>query len=72
MQMPLLSEMLDRVSMKISGNRTAKLNVSTIDPEYAFGQIDLHEETSKHCVVAIVGVKATGHYRFKRGLLICP
>ncbi len=62
MQMPLLSELLDRVSIQISGNRNAKLNVSTIDLEYAFGQIDLHKETSKHCVAAIVGGKATGHY----------
>ena len=59
MQMPWLSELLDQVSIKISGNRQAKLNVSTIDLEYAFGQIDLHEETSKHCVAAIVGGKAT-------------
>ncbi len=59
--------MLDQVSIKISGNRQAKLNISTIDLEYAFGQIDLHEQTSKHCVAAIVGGKASGHYLFKRG-----
>ena len=41
--MPLLTELLDRVSIKISGNRKAKLNVSKIDLENAFGQIDLHE-----------------------------
>ena len=65
--MPLLSELLDRVSITISGKQKAKLNLSTIDLEYALGQIDLHEDTSKHCVAAIVGGKATSHYRFKRG-----
>ncbi len=72
MQMPLLSELLDQVSMKISGNRTAKLNVSTVDLEYAFGQIDLHPDTSRHCVAAIVGGTATGHYRFKKGFYGLP
>ncbi len=67
MQLPLLAELLDRVSMKISKNPTAKLHVSTIDLDYAFGQIELHEATAKHCVAAIVGGKATGHYRFKKG-----
>ena len=35
MQMPLLSELVDQVSIKISGNRKAKLYISTIDLEYA-------------------------------------
>ena len=67
MQLPLLAEILDRVSMKISKNKTSPLHVSTIDLDYAFGQIELHPNTSKHCVADIVGGKATGHYRFKKG-----
>ena len=75
MQILLLAELLDRVSMMISHNRTGRLHVSTIDIDYAFGQIALHENTSKHCVAAIVGGKATGHYRFIKGSTgwrICP
>ena len=53
--------------MKIGGNRQAQLHISTIDLDYAFGQIALHRETAKHCVAAIVGGKATGHYRFREG-----
>ena len=67
MQPPLLAELLDQISMKISGNREAKLYNSTIDLKYALSQIALHKETSKHCVAAIVGGKATGYYRFKKG-----
>ncbi len=37
-----------------------------IDLEYAFGQINLDEETARHCVIAIIGGRATGHYTFNR------
>ncbi len=67
MQLPLLAELLDQICMKISANRKATPYISTIDLKYSFGQIALHKETSKHCVAAIVGGKATGHYRFKKG-----
>ena len=67
MQLPLLAELLDRISTKISGNRKAQLHVSTIDLEYAIGQIELHKETAKQCVAAIVEGKATLHYRFRKG-----
>ena len=67
MQLPLVAELLDRVSLKISKNKTSPLHVSTKDLDYAFGQIELHQNTSQHCVAAIVGGQATGHYRFKKG-----
>ena len=67
MQLPLLAELLDQISVKISGDRKAPLHISTIDLDYAFGQIALHRDTAKHCVAAIVGGKATGHYRFRKG-----
>ncbi len=67
MQLPSLAELLDRISIKISRNGQAQLHVSTIDLDYAFGQIALHQDTAKHCVAAIVGGKATGHYRFQKG-----
>ncbi len=67
MQMPILAELLDQICMKISEGRGKPLYISTIDLQYAFGQISLHRETAKHRVAAIVGRKATGHYRFKKG-----
>ena len=35
--------------------------------KYAFGQIKLYPETSRHCIFTMVGGKITGHYRFKKG-----
>ena len=67
MQMPCLKDLKDRVSMKASQNRNLPLWASTIDLNYAFGLVKLAEKTSKHCVIAIEGGKATGQYRFKRG-----
>ncbi len=70
MQLPLLAELLDQISMKMSGNRKPTLYISTIDLKYAFGQTALHKETSKDCVAAIVGGKATGHYCFKKSFVV--
>ncbi len=67
MQMPIVDELLDQISMKISEGRGKPLIISTIELKYAFGQILLHRETAKPCVAAVVGGKATGHYRFKKG-----
>ncbi len=66
-QMPNLSELLDQVSVKITTEKNEELWISLLDLEYAFGQIELDQETAKHCVIAIVGGQATGHYRFNRG-----
>ncbi len=55
MQLPLLAELLDPVSRKISKTRTDQLHVSTIDSADAFGQIELPKEMTKHYVAAIVG-----------------
>ena len=67
MQMPNLDDLRDSISIKISSNDGEELWISTIDLECAFGQVELDEDTAKHCVVAIVGGENTGHYRFKRG-----
>ncbi len=52
--------------MKISGNRNTSRFVSTIDLDYALGQMELHKDTAKHRFAAIVGGKTTGHYCFKK------
>ena len=55
MHMSILAELLDQISIKISEGRGKLLFISTIDLKYAFGQIALHKNTAKHCVVAIFG-----------------
>ena len=41
--------------------------ISKVDLDYAYGQMKLAKETSKHCVFAITGGKINGYYRFKKG-----
>ena len=43
-----------------------QLHISTIGLDFAFGQIALNRGTAKHCVAAVVGGKAIGHYRFRK------
>ena len=66
-QMPNLEELLGQVSMAITKNEEMPLYISRIDLEYAFGQVKLHPDTSKHCNIAIIGGNATGYYQFKKG-----
>ena len=67
MQMPILAELVDQISIKISFTKIKLLFISTMDLKYAFGQIKRHSETTKPCVAAIVGGTSTGLYRFKKG-----
>ncbi len=67
MQMPNLDDLKDRISIKITTDPKTDLWITTIDLKYAFGQVKLAKNTAKNCVIAIVGGKATGHYRFERG-----
>ena len=67
-QMPNLEELLGQVCLSITKDENMPLYISTIDLEYAFGQISLHPETRKHCNIAIIGGGgATGYYQFKKG-----
>ena len=66
-QMPNLEELLGQVSMAITKDEEMPLYISTIDLEYAFGQVKLHPDTSKHCNIAIIGGDSTGYYQFKKG-----
>ena len=38
-----------------------------MDLTYAYGQLPLNENTSKHCNFSLVGGHSTGTYRFKTG-----
>ena len=37
-----------------------------IDLDYAYGQVKLSLEASRHCVLSMIGGDFTGHYRFKK------
>ena len=67
-QMPNLDELLNSVSEIISGAKDSdEVWFTSLDLNYAYSQLPLSEQTSKHCNFSIVGGKATGTYRFKTG-----
>ena len=67
-QMPIVDELMDSVGQIISNNPDGKeLWFTSLDLNYAFSQLPLSKETSKHCNFSIVGGSATGTYRFKTG-----
>ena len=60
--------------MEVTSKKTSELQklkgskfFSKVDLKYTYGQIPLHKETQKHCNFSILGVNATGKYRFMNG-----
>ena len=45
--MPNMEELLNQISVEITRDRTLQLFISKIDLDYAFGQMNLSEETSR-------------------------
>ena len=64
--MPNMDELLNQISAELSKNDTP-IWISIIDLDYAYGQMKLAPETSKHCNFAITGEKINGYYRFRKG-----
>ena len=65
--MPNMDELLNQISAELSKNDTDPVWISVIDLDYAYGQMKLAPETSKHCNFAITGEKINGYYRFRKG-----
>ena len=70
--MPNMEDLINRISTEISKNDDDELWITKIDLDYAYGQMELDEETKKHCVFALIGGKVTGFYRFLKGFTACP
>ena len=65
--MPNMDELLNQISSELSKNELDPIWISVIDLDYAYGQMKLSPETSKHCNFAITGEKINGYYRFLKG-----
>ena len=65
--MPNMDELLNQISAELSKNDTDPIWISVIDLDYAYSQMKLAPETSKHCNFAITGEKINGYYRFRKG-----
>ena len=64
--MPKMEELISKISAEITKNN-GEIWMSKIDLDYAYGQVTLSKEASKHCVFSIIGGDFTGHCRFKKG-----
>ena len=64
-QMPNLFELIDYVTVTISGHDEKKIWFSSIDSKNAYSQIPLSKKASNQCNFNIVGGDVTGSYRFK-------
>ena len=65
--MPNMDELINQISSELSKNESDPIWISVIDLDYAYGQMRLAPETSKHCNFAITGEKINGYYRFLKG-----
>ena len=65
--MPNMEELLNQSSVEITRDRTEQLFLSKIDLDYAYGQMQLSDETSRQRVFALTGRNFSGYYRFKKG-----
>ena len=65
--MPNMEELLNQISAELSKNDRDPIWISVVDLDYAYGQMKLAPETSKHCNFAMTGEKINGYYRFLKG-----
>ena len=65
--MPNLDNLLDMIAEQFGRERTGKIYFTTLDLTYAYDQVELSTDTSKHCIVQIFGGEATGVYKFVTG-----
>ena len=65
--MPNVEELLNQISTELSRNDHDPIWISVIDLDYAYGQMKLAPETSKHCNFAVTGENMNGYYQFLKG-----
>ena len=68
--MPNIEILIDSISQILTDYKTEQADniyLSTIDRNYAYSQLNLHLDTTKHCNFNIVSGDMTGIYRFKTG-----
>ena len=66
-QMPNLEHLVDMVAEQLDTENEGIAWYTSLDMQYAYGQVPLNKETAKHCNFQIIGGKATGTYKFVAG-----
>ena len=67
-QMPNLGNLMKQVAEEIrNSEKECEVRFTSLDMMYAYGQMELHPETVRHCNFQIIGGRATGTYAFNTG-----
>ena len=62
--MPNMEDLVKQIYAELSKNDHDPISISVINLNYAYGQMNLASETSKHCNFVMTGKKINGYYRF--------
>ena len=66
-QMPNLDDLLKTLAETITAKTSKKVWFTSVNLEYAFGHVLLNPDLATHCNFVMIGGKASGIYRFKKG-----
>ena len=68
-QMPNIEMLIDTISQHLTDTHLngQQAYFTTLDLKYAYSQLQLHQDTAKHCIFNIICGESTCTYRFKTG-----
>ena len=67
-QMPNIDYSIQTISQTLSTAQQETAYFTTLDLQYAYSQLNLHSDTTRHCNFNLVIGDMTGTYRFKTGI----
>ena len=65
--MPIMEQLLNQISSKLTRVQNEPMWIIKLDLQYAYGQLKLREETSRQGNYAVTGGSMNGYYRLKKG-----
>ena len=66
-QMPNIDSLIQTISQSLSTAPQETAYFTTLDLQYAYSQLNLHNDTARHCKFNLVSGDMTSTYRFKTG-----
>ncbi len=66
-QIPSIDELVDQIAQIITANKHGRVWFTTVDLEYAYGQLRLALKRARQSNSSVVGGAATGTYQFQTG-----
>ena len=70
--LPNMEKLLNQLSSTIIKVENEPLQISKVDLDFAYGQLNLSDDTSGQCNFAITAGNMNGYYRFKKDFTVYP